>query len=93
MSCSTHDIHFTFDTVLDRDGLRVTSTRGALKLLAKLVPTAQVVSGVRPELVQRMTLPVFATEFNVESLQANVELAAGQGLVKSFDVKTMVWKP
>ena len=50
-------------------------------------------TGVRPELVERMTLPVFATEFNVESLQANVELAAGQGLVKSFDVKIMVWRP
>jgi NitT/TauT family transport system substrate-binding protein len=50
-------------------------------------------SGFRPELVQRMTLPVFATEFNVESLQANVELAAAQGLVKSFDVRTMVWRP
>ena len=50
-------------------------------------------SGVRPELVERMTLPVFATEFNVESLQANVELAAGQGLTKAFDVRTMVWKP
>jgi NitT/TauT family transport system substrate-binding protein len=50
-------------------------------------------SGVRPELVERMTLPVFATEFNVPSLQANVELAAGQGLTKPFDVKTMLWKP
>jgi NitT/TauT family transport system substrate-binding protein len=50
-------------------------------------------SGVRGELVERMTLPVFATEFNVESLQANVELAAAQGLVKAFDVKTMVWRP
>ena len=50
-------------------------------------------TGVRPELIERMTLPVFTTDFNVESLQANVELAAGQGLVKPFDVKTMVWKP
>lgn len=50
-------------------------------------------SGVRPELVERMTLPLFTTEFNVESLQANLELAASQGLIKRFDVKTMVWKP
>lgn len=50
-------------------------------------------SGVRPELGERITLPVFAIEFNVPSLQANVELAAGQGLVKPFDVKTMVWTP
>lgn len=50
-------------------------------------------AGVRPELVERMTLPVFATEFYVESLQANLDLAAAQGLVKPFDVRTMVWKP
>jgi NitT/TauT family transport system substrate-binding protein len=50
-------------------------------------------SGVRPELVDRMTLPLFTSEFNVESLQANLELAVGQGLSKSFDVKTMVWRP
>ena len=50
-------------------------------------------SGVRPELVERMALPLFTTELNVESLQANLELAAGQGLVKPFDVRTMVWKP
>ena len=49
-------------------------------------------TGVRPELVARMTLPVFATEFQIDSLQANVELAASQGLVKPFDVKTMVWR-
>jgi NitT/TauT family transport system substrate-binding protein len=50
-------------------------------------------SGIRPELVERMTLPLFTTELNVESLQANLELAASQGLMKRFDVKTMVWKP
>ena len=49
-------------------------------------------TGVRPDVAARMTLPVFATEFQVDSLQANVELAAGQGLVKAFDVKTMMWK-
>jgi hypothetical protein len=37
--------------------------------------------------------PVCTAEFNVESLQANVELAAAQGLMKAFDVKTMMWKP
>ena len=62
-------------------------------LLLRAHSLAMGFSGVRPELVERMTLPVFATEFNVESLQANVELAAGQGLIKAFDVRTMVWKP
>jgi len=48
-------------------------------------------TGVRADVAARMTLPVFATEFQVDSLQANVELAASQGLVKAFDVKTMMW--
>ncbi len=50
-------------------------------------------SGVKPELVAQMTLPIFTGEFNVESLQANVELAARQNLVKPFDVRTMIWRP
>jgi len=40
------------------------------------------VLGVRPELVERMALPLFTSEFNVESVQANLELVLSQGLVK-----------
>jgi NitT/TauT family transport system substrate-binding protein len=50
-------------------------------------------SGVKPELVAEMHLPVFTTEFNVESLRANLDLAVRQNLVKPFDLATMIWKP
>jgi NitT/TauT family transport system substrate-binding protein len=50
-------------------------------------------TGVKPELVAEMTLPVFAADFNVESLKANMDLAVGQKLVKPFDLQTMIWKP
>jgi NitT/TauT family transport system substrate-binding protein len=50
-------------------------------------------TGVRPELVAAMTLPQFVTEFNVPGLRANVELAVSQGVVKPFDVESMIWKP
>lgn len=50
-------------------------------------------TGVRPELVAAMTLPQFVTEFNIPGLRANVELAVSQGVVKPFDVESMIWKP
>jgi NitT/TauT family transport system substrate-binding protein len=50
-------------------------------------------SGVKPELVAQMNLPLFTTEFNVESLRANLDLAARHNLVKPFDVRTMIWQP
>jgi len=50
-------------------------------------------TGAKPELVADMALPEFSTEFNVPSLKANQEIAARQGLMKPFDVETMVWKP
>jgi NitT/TauT family transport system substrate-binding protein len=50
-------------------------------------------SRVKPELVAEMNLPAFTTEFNVESLRANLELAVGQNLVKPFDVNIMIWRP
>ena len=50
-------------------------------------------SGVKPELVAQMNLPLFTSEFNVDSLRANMELAARHNLVKPFDVNAMLWKP
>jgi NitT/TauT family transport system substrate-binding protein len=50
-------------------------------------------SGVKPELVAEMNLPSFTTEFNVDSLRANLDLAIRQKLVKPFDVTVMIWKP
>ena len=50
-------------------------------------------TGMRPELVAEMSLPVFPTEFGLPSLRANMELAVSQRLVKPFDLETMIWKP
>ena len=50
-------------------------------------------SGVKPELVEQMNLPAFTSEFNVESLKANLDLAVRQNLMKPFDVMTMIWRP
>jgi NitT/TauT family transport system substrate-binding protein len=50
-------------------------------------------SGMKPELVKEMTLPVFASEFNVPSLQQNLDMAVRYKMSKPFVVKTMIWKP
>jgi NitT/TauT family transport system substrate-binding protein len=50
-------------------------------------------SGMKPEVVAEMTLPVFASEFNVDSLQKNLDMAVRYKMSKPFDVKTMIWKP
>jgi ABC-type nitrate/sulfonate/bicarbonate transport system substrate-binding protein len=50
-------------------------------------------TGVKPELVAEMSLPVFPTEFSIPSLRANMDLGVAQRLIKSFDIETMVWKP
>ena len=49
-------------------------------------------TGVRPELVAEMSLPIFVSDFNVQSLKANMELAVSQKLMKSIDVDSMIWK-
>ena len=33
-----------------------------------------------------MSLPIFVSDFNVQSLKTNMELAVGQKLMKSIDV-------
>lgn len=50
-------------------------------------------SGMKPEVVAAMTLPVFSTEFNVASLQQNLDMAVRYKMSKPFDVNTMIWKP
>jgi NitT/TauT family transport system substrate-binding protein len=50
-------------------------------------------TGGRPEVVAAMNLPEYATEFNVPSLKANLEIAVRQKLAKPFDLETMIWKP
>lgn len=50
-------------------------------------------TGVKPELVAEMSLPVFPTEFSMPSLRTNMALGVAQQLIKPFDIETMVWKP
>ncbi len=50
-------------------------------------------TGVKPDLVAAMTLPIFTNEFHTESLRANLELAVRQNLIKPFDLLTMIWRP
>lgn len=51
-------------------------------------------TGMKLAVVQKVTLPVFSTKYNIPSLQANLELAVKQKLIsKSFDVSTMIWNP
>jgi NitT/TauT family transport system substrate-binding protein len=50
-------------------------------------------SGAKPEVVAAMHLPRFTTEFNVETLKANLDIAVRQKLAKPFNLDTMLWKP
>jgi len=51
-------------------------------------------TGMKPDVVKEVTLPVFSTEFNVPSLQANLDLAVRHKLIaKPFDVNAMIFKP
>ena len=51
-------------------------------------------TGMKPDVVKEVTLPVFSTEFNVPSLQANLDLAVKHKLIaKPFDVTAMIFKP
>ena len=51
-------------------------------------------TGMKPEIVAAVNLPIFTTEYNVESLRKNLDLAVEFKLIKQpFDVSTMIWKP
>ena len=50
-------------------------------------------TGMKPEVVKAVTLPIYSAEYNVPSLQANLELAVRHKMIKPFDVNTMIWKP
>jgi NitT/TauT family transport system substrate-binding protein len=50
-------------------------------------------TGMNLDVVKEVTLPVFSTEFNVPSLQANLDLAVRHKMIKPFDVKTMIFTP
>jgi NitT/TauT family transport system substrate-binding protein len=51
-------------------------------------------TGMKLDVVKEVTLPVFSTEFNVPSLQYNLDLAVKHKLVaKTFDITAMIFKP
>jgi hypothetical protein len=50
-------------------------------------------TGVKLEVVKEINLPLYVTEFNVSTLQANLDILVRQKLTKPFDVNAMVWKP
>jgi len=50
-------------------------------------------TGMKLEVVKDTTRPVFSTEFNPTSLQANLDLGVRYKMMKPFDVKSMIWNP
>jgi NitT/TauT family transport system substrate-binding protein len=50
-------------------------------------------TGVKLEVVKEINLPLYVTEFNVPTLQANLDILVRQKLTKPFDVNAMIWKP
>jgi NitT/TauT family transport system substrate-binding protein len=50
-------------------------------------------TGVKLEVVKEIHLPLYVTEFNVSTLQANLDILVRQRLTKPFDVNAMIWKP
>jgi ABC-type nitrate/sulfonate/bicarbonate transport system substrate-binding protein len=50
-------------------------------------------TGMKPEIVKEVTLPVYSTEFNVPSMNANLDIAVKHKMIKPFDVNTMIFKP
>ena len=43
--------------------------------------------------MKEINLPLYVTEFDVSTLQANLDILVRQKLTKPFDVNAMVWKP
>jgi NitT/TauT family transport system substrate-binding protein len=50
-------------------------------------------TGAKPEVIAAVNLPEYVTEFNVPSLEANLDIAVRQKLAKPFNLDTMMWKP
>jgi NitT/TauT family transport system substrate-binding protein len=51
-------------------------------------------TGMKPEVVASVNLPHFVTDFYVDSIRKNMELAVEFKLIKQpFDVTSMIWKP
>jgi NitT/TauT family transport system substrate-binding protein len=50
-------------------------------------------TGMKPEVVKEVSLPMYSTEFNVPSLKANHDIAVKHKMTKPFDIDTMIFKP
>ena len=50
-------------------------------------------TGVKLEVVKEIHLPLYVTEFNVSTLQANLDILVRQKLTRPFDVNAMIYKP
>lgn len=50
-------------------------------------------TGMKPEVVKDVSLPRFASDFNIPSLKANLDIAVKQKMIKPFDINTMIYKP
>jgi NitT/TauT family transport system substrate-binding protein len=82
------DVAFRFRRAIDRATVHLA---GAPK--EELDDWIAKFTGMKLEVVTEVTLPVFSTEFNVPSLQANLDLAVRHKMIKPFDVKSMIWNP
>ena len=85
---ANHDTAVRFKRAIDRatDYLAKTSKEERDSWVSKF-------SHMKPELVASMTLPVFSSSYNMDSLKKNLDLAVHYKMVKPFDVDLMVWKP
>jgi NitT/TauT family transport system substrate-binding protein len=50
-------------------------------------------TGIKLEVIKDINLPLYVTEFNVPTLQANLDILVRQKLTKPFDINAMLWKP
>ena len=78
-----------FKKVIDRatNLLNSTSKEERVAWIAKY-------TGMKPEIVAAVNLPIFTTEYNVDSLKKNLDLAVEFKLIKQpYDASTMIWKP
>ena len=50
-------------------------------------------TGIKLEIIKDINLPLYVTEFNVPTLQANLDILVRQKLTKPFDINAMLWKP
>ena len=86
---ANHDVALRFRRAMDRatTDLATMSKEDRDNWVAKF-------TGMKLAVVKNVTLPVFTTQYNIPTLQANIDLAVKYKMInKPFDVKTMIWTP